>query len=150
MFQPFEINEMEQGRQYLCCIKMLYVDGLDIVNPSIERMTPVDIYVRAYIAKVHEDLYMCVIIDKPLGFSDKHYVRIFNYKTLPGIFKLPVLWALTGNVLTFNEDGKVRFVKDRYGKPLKTVDLVMDGRDANCIGRKEFEELCDKYKCDRN
>lgn len=147
MFEPyytFEVDELDHGKQDMCCMKMIYMPGLSSADSSAGKVPIIDIYVRCYIAKIDHDSYMATFCERSLGFSNKFYVRIFNRKNLPPLYKLPILWALTNNVLTFKEDGRVDFVKDIYGKTLKTVDIF---NEQDCIDRETYIEVCKNNHC---
>jgi hypothetical protein len=148
MFEPyytFEIDELKPGKQDMCCMKMVYCPGLSRIDSSGGKVPIIDIYVRCYITRINNDLYMVTFCEKSLGFSNKFYVRIFNRKNLPSFYRLPILWALTNNVLTFKEDDCVDFVKNLEGKVLKTIDIF---NEQDCIDRITYIELCKKNHCE--
>ena len=143
-YYPYYEDNLEPGKQDLCCMKMIYCPGLTKPD-STEKVQLLDIYVRCYIAKTNHDTYMTTFCERSLGFSKKFYVRIFNRKNLPPLYKLPLLWALTNNVITFKKDGRVDFVKNRDGKTLGTVDIF---DDKDCIDRLTYIELCKDNHCE--
>ena len=127
---------------------MLYED--DILSKLDEiRFTKevqfLDIYVRYYIAKIDYDTYMATFCERLLDFSEKFYVRIFNKESLPPLYKLPFLWALTNYIITFEKDDRVNFIKNNEGKALGVVDIF---NDKDCIDRLTYIELCKDIYCE--
>lgn len=142
MFEPFFMHDMEPKKQYLCCLKLVYMPGLTLENQ--EKMPLFDIYVRCYMAKVDEHCYMVTFCEKPLCFSDKFYVRIFNERNLPPVYKMPLLWALTGNIITFTDDGRVDFLRNGCNKAMRVTD-IFDKND--CISRETYVKMCLESGC---
>lgn len=143
-YYPYYEDSLKPGKQDLCCMKMIYCPVLT-KSDSDEKVQLLDIYVRCYIAKINYDTYMTTFCERSLGFSKKFYVRIFNRKNLPPLYKLPLLWALTNNVITFKKDGRVDFIKNREGKTLGIVDIF---DDKDCIDRLTYIELCKDNHCE--
>ena len=143
-YYPYYEDSLKPGKQDLCCMKMIYCPGLTKLD-SDEKVQLLDIYVRCYIAKINYDTYMTTFCERSLGFSKKFYVRIFNRKNLPPLYKLPLLWALTNNVITFKKDGRVDFIKNREGKTLGVIDIF---DDKDCIDRLTYIELCKDNHCE--
>ena len=104
-----------------------------------------DIYVRCYIAKIDYDTYMTTFCERLLDFSEKFYVRIFNKESLPPLYKLPFLWALTNYIITFEKDDRVNFIKNIEGKTLGIVDIF---NDKDCIDRLAYIEFCKDIHCE--
>ena len=145
-YYPYYEDNLKPGKQYLCCMKMIYCPSLT-KSDSTKEVQFLDIYVRCYIAKINYDTYMTTFCERPLGFSKKSYVRIFNKKSLPPLYKLPFLWTLTNYIITFKKDGGIDFIKNSEGKALGIVDIF---NDKDCIDRLTYIDLCKDNHCEAN
>lgn len=143
-YYPYYEDNLKQGKQNLCCMKMIYCPSLT-KSDSTKEVQFLDIYVRCYIAKINYDTYMTTFCERPFSFSKKFYVRIFNKKSLPPLYKLPFLWALTNYVITFKKDGGVDFIKNSEGKTLGVADIF---NDKDCIDRLTYINLCKDIHCE--
>lgn len=149
MFDPYFIHGLEYGVWDMCCIQMSYLPYVELGADGISKTTPIDIYVRGYVVNAgyavnaYEECYITAICDKTLDFSKKYYVRIFNKKSLPSLYKMPLLWALTSNIITF-DNGRVNFVLNQDKRPMKVTDIF---KEEDCIDNLAFREICKKYKC---
>ena len=90
---------------------------------------------------------MTTFCERSLDFSKKFYVRIFNKESLPPLYKLPFLWALTNYIITFEKDDSVNFIKNSEGKALGIVDIF---NDKDCIDRLAYIELFKDIHCEAN
>lgn len=97
------------------------------------------------LAKINYDTYMATFCERLFNFSKKFYVRIFNKESLPLLYKLPFLWALTNYVITFEKDDRVDFIKNIEGKALGVVEIF---NDKDCIDRLAYIELCKDIHCE--
>ena len=88
---------------------------------------------------------MATFCERLLDFSEKFYVHIFNKESLPPLYKLPFLWALTNYIITFEKDDRVNFIKNIEGKTLGIVDIF---NDKDCIDRLAYIELCKDIYCE--
>ena len=143
-YYPYYEDNLKLGKQYLCCMKMIYCPSLMKLNFT-KGVQFLDIYVRCYIAKINYDTYMTTFCERSIGFSKKFYVRIFNRKQIPPLYNLPFLWALTNYIITFEKDDRVNFIKNIEGKTLGIVDIF---NDKDCIGRLAYIELCKDIHCE--
>ena len=145
MFKRIDNTEdWKYGEQKLCCVKLLYLAGVRVD----EDVVPIDIYVRCYVAKIKgkfDDGYLVTFCDHALGNAERHHVVFYNNNaTLPALYEIPLLWALSGRVITFEENGKVNFALNAEGKPLSIMDLF---ENEECIDREHYRDLCLKYHC---
>ena len=143
-YYPYYEDNLKLGKQYLCCMKMIYCPSLTKLDFT-KGVQFLDIYVRCYIAKINYDTYMTTFCERSIGFSKKFYVRIFNRKQIPPLYNLPFLWALTNYIITFEKDDRVNFIKNSEGKALGVADIF---NDKDCIDRLAYIELCKDIHCE--